>query len=147
MYKQEVIRLNISSTFMVRTRCKNCGKGPDYYYAVGQPFKWVDVRSALVFSKKVKEWLVKIISNWYLSFTPRYFEKLGDFTFELEDKSYDPLFHRTRGGNCGIQNRVVEFVGCSCGQTVWAFNQKSVIKRPEVTNRKGRYKYPQRFVY
>lgn len=147
MFKTEIIRVNISSTFMVRSRCKNCGKGPDYYYAVGQPFKWVDVRSALVFSKKVKEWLTKIISNWYLPFTPRYFEKLGDFAFELEDKSYDPLFHRTRGANNGMNNRVVEFVGCSCGSTIWAFNEKSVAKRPEITNRKGRYKYPQRFVY
>src|SRR5512135_1353899 len=131
MYKPELIRINISSTFMARARCKNCGKGPDYYYSVGQPFKWVDARSALVFSKKIKEWLTKIVSNWYLPFSPQFFKKLGDFTFSLEDKSYSPLFHRTRGANIGHHKRVVEFVGCECGATVWAFNEKSAVKRPE----------------
>jgi hypothetical protein len=147
MNKLEIIRVNISSTFMVRARCKNCGKGPDYYYSVGQPFKWVGVRSALVFSQAVKKWITRMVSNWYLPFSPRYFLKLGDFAFEIEDKSYDPLFHRTRGSNIGVRQRVVEFVGCSCGATVWAFNEKSAVKRPEITNRKGRYKYPQKFVF
>lgn len=147
MYKQEIIRVNISSSFMIRARCKNCGNGPDYYYAVGQPFKWVDVRSNLIFSKTTQEWVIRMVSNWYLPYTPRYFHKLGDFTFELNGKSYSPLFHRTRGANVGQNNRAVEFVGCSCGATVWAFNQKSVVKRPEITNRKSRYKYPKKFVW
>ena len=147
MYKPEVIRINISSSFMTRARCKNCGKGPDYYYAVGQPIKWVDAHDFVMFSRTLKSWITKIISSWYLAFSPRYFQKLGDFSIEIDDKSYSPLFHRTRGANVGRHKRMVEFIGCPCGATVWAFNEKSVVKRPEITNRKGRYKYPQRFVY
>lgn len=147
MYKPEVIRINISSTFLMRARCKECGKGPDFYYGVMLPLKWKNVNNFLFVSTFNRDWITRMVSNWYLDFSPRHFKKLGDFSFGLEDKSYNPVFRRTRGTNIPERDNMVEFLGCDCGATVWAFNQKSTKARPEVTNRKGRYKYPQRFVY
>lgn len=147
MYKPEIIRINISSTFLIRARCKECGKGPDYYYAIMLPFKWKNIRNLLSVSKFARGWITRLVGTWYLNFDPRHFEKLGDFTFALEDKSYLPTFHRIRGAAMTERENMVEFLGCECGATVWAFNNKSTKNRPEITNRKGRYKYPQRFVY
>ncbi len=147
MYKPEVIRINISSTFMVRTRCQKCRSGPYYYYAVLKPYKWKNPRHAILFSNITRGWIQRMVSNWYLDFTPRHFNKMGDFSFNLEDKAYSPILHRVRGSNVNERDNVVEFIGCECGDTIWAFNDKSIKKRPEITNRKGRYKYPQRFVY
>lgn len=148
MYKPEVIRINISSSFMARARCKECGKGPDYYYNMSKPYQWQNVRGSLIYSEVTKRWIKSMLtSNWYFKFEPRHFRKLGDFIFTLEGKSYLPTFHRTRGSDSSNSDNVVEFVGCECGATIWAFNEKSTKDRPEITNRKGRYKYPQRFVY
>jgi hypothetical protein len=147
MSKQEVIRINISSTFLAKARCKECGKGPDYYYASMQPFKWEKVKYFILYSKFSQKWVKRMASDWYQAFQPRYFRKLGDFSFALEGKSYDPILHRVKGANIRDKDNIVEYVGCSCGATVWSFNDKSTNKRPEITNRKGRYKYPQKFVY
>ncbi len=146
MYKPEIIRINISSSFMTRARCKKCGKGPDFYYAILKPYKWKSARHALFYSEITRRWISRMVSSWYLQFSPRFFNELDDFTFKLEDKAYNPILHRTRNSNAPERDNVIEFVGCGCGSTVWAFNDKSTKKRPEITNRKGRYRYPQRFV-
>lgn|SRR5574337_124572 len=146
-YKPESIRLNMSSSFMVRTLCKNCRKGPDYYYRALKPFTWPNVRGFLIFSQITRGWIQKLVSNWYLKYKPRYFWKLDDFSFKLEDKAYLALYHRARGISGSDKNNVIEFLGCQCGATVWAFNEKSTKDRPEITNRKSRYKYPQSFSY
>lgn len=141
-----VIKVNISSSFMAKARCKECGKGPDYYYATLKPFMWKDVKHFLMFSSITKMWFAKK-ADWYKQFEPRHFTKVGDFTKKLEDKSYNPIVHRTKGADVSDRINIIEYVGCQCGATVWGFNNLSVQKRPEITNRKGRYKYPQKFVY
>jgi len=145
--KQEVVRINISSTFLQRARCSECGKGPTFYYASMQPFKWKEIKHFLIYSKFSKRWVKRMVTNWYQDFSPRYFRKLGDFSFALEGKSYNPVLHNAHGANVKDRDNVIEYVGCDCGSTVWAFNDKSTKKRPEVINRKGRYKYPQKFVF
>ena len=144
--KTEVVKINISESFMARARCKSCGKGPDYYYATMKPFMWKDVKYFLVFSSITRDWFAKNF-NWFKAFEPKHFTKIGDFSKRLEDKSYNPITHRTKGADINDRYNVVEYVGCSCGATVWGFNNVSVQKRPEITNRKGRYKYPQKFSY
>jgi hypothetical protein len=145
--KQEVVRINISSTFLPRARCKSCGKGPDFYYASMRPFKWKDVKYFRMYSHLSKKWIKRMVSNWYQEFQPRYFNKLGDFSFALEVKDYNPVLSKVRGADMPERDNVIEYVGCECGATVWAFNDKSSRTRPEIMNRKGRYKYPQKFVY
>lgn len=145
-YKPEIIRINISSTFMQRTLCPECGEGPSFYYVVMKPFMWKDIKNLVMVSKISRKWVKRMNSSWYQNFDPRYFRKLGDFTFILEDKSFRPLIHRTRGSDKGgDRDNVVEFLSCDCGSSVWAFNDKSVKNRPEIANRKGRYRYPQKF--
>jgi predicted RNA-binding Zn-ribbon protein involved in translation (DUF1610 family) len=147
MHKTEVIQINISTSFMKRTLCPECGKGPDFYYPVMNPFIWKDAKYFVLVSKYARKWVKRMNSSWYVEYKPRHFTKLGDFTFTLEGKSYNPTAHRVRGADITERDNITEFVGCECGATIWAFNQKSRAKRPEVTNRKGRYKYPQKFVY
>lgn len=144
--RAQVIKINISETFMARARCKDCGKFPDYYYAVMKPFVWKEVKYFMIFSEYTKHWFAKN-SGWFKDYSPKYFTKMGDFSKRMTDKSYNPIAHRTRGADINDLFNSTEFVGCSCGSTVWAFNNVSVQKRPEITNRKGRYKYPQKFSY
>lgn len=144
--KTEVVKVNVSESFMARARCKDCGKGPDYYYAAYKPFMWKDVKYFFVFSTFAKKWF-GTSHNWFKGYEPKHFTKVSDFSRKLEGKSYNPIVHRTKGADINDRYNVIEYVGCSCGATVWGFNSNSVQKRPEITNRKGRYKYPQKFSY
>jgi hypothetical protein len=144
MYKPEIIRINISSTFLSRARCKNCGKNPSFYYYVRKPFLWKDISEQISTSKLFREWIERMSADWYLDSAPKYFHDIKEFSFSLDDKHYVPTLHRMRGVD---STNIVELVVCECGASTWAFADKSNRKRPEITNRKGRYKYPQRFKY
>lgn len=146
MYKVEIVKINVSSTFMVRARCRECGGPPNYYFYVRKPYLYKDVRAQQTTSKWLRSWVKRMTSDWYLDSEPRHFHDIEEFSFVMDDKHYIPTLHRSRNTN-KYKEDVVEFVGCDCGQTVWAFNQKSTKNRPEVTNRKGRYNYPNRFEY
>jgi hypothetical protein len=146
MFKTEVIRLKISNTFSVRARCKDCGKGPSYYYYTRKPFLYKNVRDYIRSSEWMRGYIKRMTSDWYLDATPRYFHGLEEFSFKIDDKSYLPAAHRIRGA-ASPKDNVTEIIGCVCGKTLWAFNQRSIQNRSEITNRKGRYSYPQRFEF
>ena len=146
-YKMERIRINVSSSFMARAVCKECGEGPSYYYYVRKPFMWKDARQQITSSKWFRDWIKRLTSDWYLDSEPRYFHDIKEFSAGFEDAHYTPTLHMKRGFVQVEKDNVVEMLGCDCGATVWAFNQKSTKNRPEITNRKGRYKYPKDFEY
>lgn len=144
-YKPEIIRINISTTFLVRARCSKCGGYPYYYYWVANPILLKDIRNYLVISKWFRSLFKRMTYDWYLSFAPKYFHDIKDFSIILEDKKYNPALHKIRNITTKDNENILEFIGCHCGDTVWAFNDKSNKNRPEIINRKGRYKYPHGF--
>lgn len=146
MRKQETIRINISSTFMVRARCKFCKNGPDYYYGCFKPHMWDDISRYRGFTGRNKQWIKRMCSSWYKEFEPYTFDDIYEFTFRLEYQSFRPTLFRAHGATMSQRANVLECLTCKCGRTVWAFNQKSTKNRPEVTNRKGKYGYPKKFV-
>ena len=113
MYKPEIIKINISTTFLARARCTECKAGPDYYYAVQKPYNWTNMQSSRIFSAIIRKWIKGMVTDWYKDFQPRHFHEMGDFSFELTDKSYRPTLYRARGANVKERENVVEFLGCS----------------------------------
>lgn len=146
MHKQETIRINISSTFMARGRCKFCKSGPEYYYGCFKPHMWSDIKYYKNFTARNKQWIRRMCSSWYKEFEPRTFDSNYEFAFRLEYYSLRPTVFRAHGAPMSQRSNVVECLACECGRTVWAFNQKSTKNRPEITNRKGKYGYPKKFV-
>ena len=146
-YRAEIIRVNISSSFISRARCAKCGKHPDYYYYVRKPYLWKTIGLHIASSKWFRKWISRMTADWYLDGAPKNFPDIKEFSFTLEDKHYLPTLYRVRGTPARDDQNVVEMAGCSCGGTLWAFNNKSVKDRQEITNRKGRYSYPQKFEY
>ena len=145
MFKMEKVKINISSTFMARARCTECGGLPNFYYCTRKPHLWKEVREQIELSGWLRTWIKRMNNNWYYELDPRDLNDIKEFSFTIDDKHYAPTYHRTFRNN--TKNGLVEFVGCSCGDTVWAFTQKSAKNRPEIVNRKGRYNYPKNFEY
>lgn len=150
MYKPEIIRINISLTFMAKTRCKFCMGPPDYYYARVKPYHFESVHQYKRYTMRNKRWIKRMCSSWYKEYQPRGFDDTYEFSFRLDCLQFRPAKNRVRGADladwASERDNVVECLGCECGRSIWAFNQKSTKNRPEITNRKGRYTYPQNFI-
>jgi hypothetical protein len=146
MYKPEIIRINISLAFMARARCKFCMSGPDYYYARVKPYTFESVQLYKRYTLRNKRWINRMCNSWYKEFKPRDFDDTYEFSFRLDCLQFRPTQNRVHNPRMSEQDNVIECLGCECGRSRWAFNQKSTKKRPEITNRKGRYTYPQKFI-
>jgi len=143
----DVHTINISSSFLARSRCKSCGKGPKYYFSVNKPYLYFLVNQRIFTSKAIRKWITNLVTNWYLSLQPKQFKNMKNFKIALNDKHFTPTLHRTRGSDVKDRDNIIDMISCDCGETTWAYNEKSVKNRPEITNRKGKYSFPQKFKF
>lgn len=145
MWKPYVVRVNLSSTFVMKNKCPFCHKSASEYYWVNLPPYYYDPKS----SQEVFNWLKKYIKSItpshsrYFKMQPRHFKSLKELSVYWSEKSYKAALHQKL--NVELTDHVIEYLGCPCGRTLWAFNQKDAEERPEIKNRKARYKYPQKF--
>lgn len=142
-YKPEVIRINLSEPFIMRAKCKHCGGSPIIYYYLRNPTMWFDPRKAMDRANYIRL-LIKQLQAKGLFEQPKNYTSVSALSYDTENR-YRPRMHRTRGSNPVFD--VVEFVTCDCMKTTWAYSDKAVAGRPEITNRKSRYKYPLKFEF
>lgn len=145
-YKPKTVGISLSSSFMAKARCRYCGERPTHYFGMYKQNYWDDVSHYRSFTPRNWRWVRRMCSSWYKGYEPKEFNSVFDFTFRLDYKNYRVTLHRARGVDISMRDNIIDCVTCECGRTVWAFNQSSTKKRPEVANRKGKYAYPQRFV-
>lgn len=143
--KVEVIKVNISSTFMPRSRCNHCGTGPAFYFYSRNPYIYNEVSAKITASNLFNKWIKRMAGDWYLKEMPSSFISVKDHKYAPK-YYYVPAIYSKRGLPIDKEN-LLEMVCCDCGVTTWAFSRKAVKNRPEITNRKGRYNYPQKFEY
>lgn len=148
MPKAEDIKVSISSAFIMRARCKYCGDVPTTYFWISNSPLDKDVLEMINEAKFDKNYIKRMGGDWYLYNEPKAFLNNGYFSFTLYGKSYSPKLHKSIGNTYDIKSRdnITEMLGCECGKSFWAFNNKSVKNKPEIVNRKGRYGYNQKLV-
>ena len=76
------------------------------------------------------------ITNPIIIDDPTYKVSASSFSHHPYYKGYRPRLHRTRGSNAIMDS--IEYLGCDCGKTYWAFSEIGNLRRPEITNRKSR---------
>jgi hypothetical protein len=143
-YTPEIIYINLSSSFMARARCKYCQSGPTEYSVEKGPNPIRDhsiVRKHFNIVKKVYK---KICYDFYLDTNPSAFNSLAMFKHSPSYKSLSSHAFRSR---LYEKSECKETLWCPCGLTAWAFNNKGSRRRPEISQRKARYRYPHKFDY
>src|SRR5579885_3673696 len=133
-HKVEVIQVNLSSSFMVRTKCAICGQEPTVYYYNNKPHLWKDHRSPGRLFDSWKKWLKRLCMDWYMDSEPRYFHDNSNFSHTVDYKGFNPKLHHARG--IDVDSNIIEYITCWSGCTVWAFSGKANSKRREITQRK-----------
>ena len=141
----EIVRINLSTPFTVRTRCTKCAKNPSIYYYIRNPVMWFNPNKIRAQFSFVRKFVSRMCSDLYLNEDPKDFHTSNYLGFSTSFKSYRPRLHRTRGSKA--VSDIVEYLACDCGGSVWAFSDKAVRGRAEIVFRKGRYKYPQKFSF
>lgn len=121
MNKREIIRINVSSSFVARARCKKCGSGPEYYY---NGFKDISYRD----HNRQKQRHMP-------------FKRITKFSYHPLSV-YRPLMHNHRAISSVHDNwEYYEEVLCRCQKTKWSLKQKLLHNRRDITDKKGRMFY------
>ena len=147
VYKKEIVKINLSETFMVRSKCKYCAEQPSIYYYVKNPLLWQDPSRIKEIFAFIKKYVHRMCSDFYLMEDPSSFYHISFFGFKTSFSGYNPKLHKTRTPWAFYkqETEITEFLTCECGRTSWAFTDKTAKYRPEIVLRKARYRYPQKF--
>ena|SRR3984957_14764166 len=144
--KPQVIHINISSTFVIKNRCRKCNGQPSEYWQIHIPYHYLDPQDGKHLFYFFKEYMKSFAPYWHRVKDPRYRTSLKSLNFYYGPRFYHPDLHQKN--KIGVDNytdQVIEYARCSCGRSVWAFGQLISNIRPEIKNRKGRYSYPRKF--
>lgn len=134
-------RVNLSSTFPVRTKCKYCLSGPTYYSSDSIFFRRLNIQDARQYQKVVKR-MMKINRNWYSELSFSHFLDKSGISILFHKPTYmghHPTLYRKRG----VSDRdIEEYFVCTCFKTKWKFHFKATQSCPEIAHRRARYSYP-----
>ncbi len=140
--RPEKTHVNLSSSFVMRCRCKHCGSFPKTYwyhriksYAMSPD----NMRKQFCNWQKFQK---RLCDDYLEEGDPSQIRKMSAMNFNFSFKNYSPRYHKNRGS--GIFD-ITEYIECDCGLTLWAFGEKAGKNRPEINQRKSRYKYPHKF--
>lgn len=144
-YKPRIIQVNLSSSFVARTKCVQCGQEPQVYYYANKPYLFIDPKGAQNLFKSMTKWMKRMSSDWFMEAEPKFFKEMSAFNHMVDYKGYNPRLHKSRGVN--PQTNTIQYISCWSGCTVWAFSDSANTERQEISQRKSRHKYPQKFIY
>lgn len=142
-YKPQAVQVRVGPTFMARTICRHCGTGPRYCYYLMNPSVHHDPRVRLKISDSILGWEYEHLKTEYTKHSKtRNLTKISRSSFPLDYTRHRPTLSRSTLKS-GFAN-FVDIVNCTCMKTSWLFNQIGANGRPDITNRIGRYVYPQK---
>lgn len=144
-YSDEITYVNLSSSFMARTRCKFCGRGPEIYYYIRNKGRYLDPKEINRFIEWFRKHKYRICSDSYLYGNPSDFRQMSVFNYTIPNKSYDPTLHRVIGINEFFD--YMDYIICPCGKSRWKFYYSAAKNRLDIIKRKCRNFYPKKFVF
>lgn len=135
------IKVNLSNTFSLKSRCKYCGSTPEWYYYTRTSQAFEDNKVFQFISEWIKSNYKRMCQDYYLIEYPRSYNRIGNFAHLVDYKAYNPNFHK----NCKYHNKsndtdlyTVDHLSCHCGKTNWAFSTTASKNKLEIKQRKAR---------
>ena len=144
LLKTRVNYINLSSTFLNRTRCKFCLEIPSIYFFIRSKFYHADISENIKRSDLLKKTYKRICTDDYLHLDPSSNNGISFFTFVIPFKGFSPALYRTKGINSIMD--FAECAYCECGRSSWVFYYKFAKDRPEIINKKSYNFYTKKFI-
>jgi len=140
--KPSTVKVNMSCTFPVRTKCRFCLRGPEHYLMERLPIKWFNPKHSKNIAAHAGKHIKRMVDDFYLAASPKFFTGIRPFSFDIPALKYNPCLHTKRGV---MVMGDVDTLSCECGRSAWYFSDKANILRDDIIHRKARYKYPRKF--
>lgn len=137
-------KLQLSTPFLVRTRCKHCGSMPFDYFQMHIKRGFLNPRDLI----RIKSWFYSdgsVCDNFYIDEEPKSYNVLSPFSYTHQGLSYSPKLHIKN--KSFSKNDITDCMVCQCGKTYWYFGQVSSKNKPEVVNRKTQSTFSQKIMY
>lgn len=139
------MKINISDSFIFRTKCNKCFSGPIFYFYEKNPVLWYNpnkIRNLFSFIRKnyKRQQKDNYKTNNFIDS-----KSLDLYNHSVNYKGYNPKLHKNKGINSVVN--IIESLTCLCGSTIWKITTDKMIKsRPEIFNRKSK-KYINKKLY
>ena len=127
------VQVNLSSTFMAKSRCKHCSYVPQiYYYILNRSnIRFINIGNI----PKIK--CKRMCNDNYFLISPKDIRNISLISFPVAGNS--SRIYKSRN----IRSpSITEYLMCKCGRTSWAFNEKYMKKCLEFSNKRSRDNYP-----
>lgn len=142
MNKKEFVKVNLSTPFPLRGKCKYCKGEPKHYYLARTSSAFKDFETIQFINAWIASNHKRMCQDYYLGSMPKDFTKASNFGHSLDYKGYNPRFHKNhKDHNSHSMSNTIDHLSCDCGKTSWAFNETVAKNRPEVRQRKARNVY------
>lgn len=139
MNKNGFVKVNLSSTFPFKNRCKYCASQPKHYYYTRTASAFQDHEVIKFINMWISSNHKRMCEDYYLTEMPKHFNTAGSFAHLVDYKGYNPRFHKNhKDHNAHALASTTDHLACNCGRTNWAFNETSAKNRPEIKQRKAR---------
>jgi len=146
--KPEKFKVNLSSTFPLKNRCKYCATTPKYYYLTRTSSTWQDYEVVLFINMWIANNHKRMCQNYYLIEMPKDYTTISSFDHSIDYKGYNPRFHKNhKNHNLYANSNTIDYLSCQCGRTRWAFNETMSKNRPEISQRKARFTFKAKFSF
>ena len=143
-FKVEVVKINLSTPILMKSRCRSCGKHPDVYYYIQQALLNSTPRAEIKQFDWVKRRLRRMSADWYLTSSPKSYSGVSSFSHPVTYKGFNPRLLRSGSAQSG---NYIEYLTCECiGAPNWTWMDKGN-QTPEHRHRRARITYPKSFLY
>ena len=145
MSKKRSKSVNISSTCVVKAKCKHCNTFPTNYYFTNR-FYSKQFRKQL--GSKFFSSFKRMCSDYYFSYDPSSYNSINYFNYGVSYKFYNPRLFKNNRNELPVSNEHI--LVCYCGRSTWSFYDTSPhtqFSNPEIFHRKGKYNFPKNFKY
>lgn len=132
--------ISLSTPFIYKNRCKECGTGGVYYYCHAPNsniYNRAFDRSSFSYS-----FLIKNLMNRYM-YNPPYYRRQVITTSKINN--FNIKSHMSVGVAIKNSSILIEGIYCKCFKTKWEFPGHSIKNRAEIRNRKSDRVFPHKF--
>lgn len=148
MNKKDFIKVNLSSTFPLKSRCKYCSSDPKHYYLARTISAFQDHEVIIYINMWIASNHKRMCKDYYLAEMPRNYNVISNFGHSVDYKGYSPRYHRnSKYHNLHANLNMIDYVTCRCGKTRWAFNDTVARYKRETIQRKSRVLFKTKYLY
>jgi hypothetical protein len=141
--RKGIIKVNLSSPILARTRCPYCKGLPNSYFCISNKLIDFSPRNIIDTFEFFKDDIIASYqTSHYYYFSPKNFTSVTDFSHQPFYKNYRIGSHSLHKDADLINNNITEYLSCNCQQSRWGFKFKTMSGRPDIYMRKSKKSFP-----